>query len=79
MGYGGKIDVDILQVVLKEINFVGNICGTYNELVELMSLAASGRVKLTTTTFPLEGVNDALNALNEGRLIGRGVLVPATN
>ncbi len=23
VGYGGKIDVDILQVVLKEINFVG--------------------------------------------------------
>lgn len=76
VGYGGKLSVDILQVVLTEINFVGNICGTYNELVELMALAASGRVKLTTTTFPLEGVNDALNSLNEGRLIGRGVLVP---
>ena len=33
-------------------------------------------MKLTKTTFPLDGVNDALHALDEGRMIGRGVLVP---
>jgi NAD+-dependent secondary alcohol dehydrogenase Adh1 len=41
-----------------------------------VALAARGAVTLTTTTFPLAGVNDALHALDEGRLIGRGVLVP---
>ena len=25
---------------------------------------------------PLEGVNEALHALDEGRMIGRGVLIP---
>ena len=57
---------------------MGNICGNYNELVELVALAARGAVK-TTTTFPLEGVNEALHALDEGRMIGRGVLVPNEN
>jgi NAD+-dependent secondary alcohol dehydrogenase Adh1 len=33
-------------------------------------------VRLTSTAFPLEGINDALHALDEGRLVGRGVLVP---
>jgi NAD+-dependent secondary alcohol dehydrogenase Adh1 len=33
-------------------------------------------VELTATTFPLEGVNEAFHALHEGRMVGRGVLVP---
>ena len=52
------------------------IVGPYNELVELVRLAEKGYVELTTTTFPLEGINDAFHALDEGRMIGRGVLVP---
>jgi hypothetical protein len=33
-------------------------------------------VKLTSTTFPLEGIHDAPAALRDRRLVGRGVLVP---
>jgi NAD+-dependent secondary alcohol dehydrogenase Adh1 len=77
VGYGGKLEVEILgEALFPETSFVGNICGTYNELVELVALAARGAVRLTTTTFPLDGVNEALHALDEGRMIGRGVLVP---
>lgn len=77
VGYGGTLEVEILsQALFPETSFVGNICGTYNELVELVALAARGAVRLTTTTFPLDGVNEALHALDEGRMIGRGVLVP---
>lgn len=77
VGYGGRLDVEILsQALFPETSFVGNICGNYNELVELVALAARGAVRLTTTTFPLEGINEALHALDEGRMIGRGVLVP---
>jgi NAD+-dependent secondary alcohol dehydrogenase Adh1 len=77
VGYGGKLEVDILgEALFPEASYVGNICGNYNELVELVALAARGAVRLTTTTFPLDGVNEALHALDEGRMIGRGVLVP---
>jgi NAD+-dependent secondary alcohol dehydrogenase Adh1 len=80
VGYGGTLNVEILsQALFPETSFVGNICGTYNELEELVSLARRGAVKLETTTFPLEGINDALHALNEGRMIGRGVLGPTTD
>ena len=41
-----------------------------------MRLTEKGKVKLTSTTFPLDGVNEALHALDEGRMIGRGILVP---
>ena len=77
VGYGGKLEVDILtQALFPETSFVGNICGNYNELVELVALARRGAVQLTSTTFPLDGINEALNSLREGRMIGRGVLVP---
>jgi NAD+-dependent secondary alcohol dehydrogenase Adh1 len=77
VGYGGTLQVKILeQALFPETSFVGCIVGNYNELVELVDLTARGLVKLTTTTFPLDGVNDAFHALDEGRMIGRGVLVP---
>jgi NAD+-dependent secondary alcohol dehydrogenase Adh1 len=77
VGYGGTLQVKILEEGLfPETSFVSCIVGPYNELVELVRLAARGHVRLTSTTFPLEGINDALHALDEGRMVGRGVLVP---
>lgn len=77
VGYGGRLEADILaQVLTPEVSFVGSLVGTYIELVELVALARRGAVTLTTTTFPLEGINDALHALEAGTLRGRGVLDP---
>ncbi|MCW2831895.1 MAG: NAD+-dependent secondary alcohol dehydrogenase Adh1, partial [Aeromicrobium sp.] len=43
VGYGGKLEVEILsEALFPETSFVGNICGNYNELVELVALAARG-------------------------------------
>jgi NAD+-dependent secondary alcohol dehydrogenase Adh1 len=42
-----------------------------------MTLPAQGRVTLHTTTYPLAAINDAMHDLDQGRLQGRGILVPA--
>lgn len=77
VGYGGRLEADILtQVLTPEASFVGSTVGTYTELVELVALARRGAVKLSTQIFPLEGINDAMRTLEQGRMIGRGVLVP---
>jgi NAD+-dependent secondary alcohol dehydrogenase Adh1 len=77
VGYGGSMEIEILsQALFPETSFLGSIVGTYNEAVELIALCARGAVTLTRTTYPLEGVNDVLHGLDEGRLVGRGVLVP---
>jgi NAD+-dependent secondary alcohol dehydrogenase Adh1 len=55
---------------------VGNLVGTYNDLAELMTLNAQGKVQLHTTTYSLEAINDAMADLDGGRLQGRGILVP---
>jgi NAD+-dependent secondary alcohol dehydrogenase Adh1 len=76
IGYGGAVNVDTIDIISTERNVVGNLVGTFNDLAELMTLAAQGKVKLHTQTYPLEAVNDAMDDLDGGRLQGRGILVP---
>lgn len=77
IGYGGMLNVPLIDIISTEINFVGNLVGTYNDLAELMTLAASGSVTLHTTTYPLEAFNDSLDDLDRGRVQGRAIIVPA--
>ncbi|MPZ63449.1 MAG: alcohol dehydrogenase catalytic domain-containing protein [Propionibacteriales bacterium] len=77
VGYGGAIHIPTIDIISQEINVIGNLVGTYNDLDELMNLTARGKVKLHTTTYPLDAVNDAIDDLDGGRLQGRGILVPA--
>jgi NAD+-dependent secondary alcohol dehydrogenase Adh1 len=76
IGYGGTVNVETIDIISTERNVVGNLVGTFNDLAELMTLAAQGKVKLHTQTYPLAAVNDAMDDLDGGRLQGRGILVP---
>ena len=77
IGYGGKLAVPLIDIISTETNFVGNLVGTYTDLVELMTLTAAGKVTLHTKTYPLEAFNESVDDLDHGRLQGRGILVPA--
>ncbi|NRI66853.1 NAD(P)-dependent alcohol dehydrogenase [Rhodococcus sp. MS16] len=76
VGYGENIDVPTIDVISTEINFIGNLVGSYNDLQELMILAAQGKVTLHTTKYPLEEFQSALDDLDSGRVRGRAILVP---
>lgn len=76
VGYGENIDVPTIDVISTEINFVGNLVGSYNDLQELMVLAAQGKVALHTTKYPLEQFQQAIEDLDAGRVRGRAILVP---
>lgn len=76
IGYGGRLDVPTMELVDQEKTIVGNLVGTYAELVELMELVADGRVKLAITYYPLTQINQALRDLRDGRVKGRAVVVP---
>jgi NAD+-dependent secondary alcohol dehydrogenase Adh1 len=77
IGYGENIDIPTIDVISREISFIGNLVGTYGDLSELMTLTAQGKVSLHTTTYPLDAINDAMADLDGGRLQGRGILIPA--
>jgi len=76
IGYGGRLNVLTIDIISTEINFIGNLVGTYNDLVELMTLTAQGKVTLHTATYPLDAALDAIHALDSGKLRGRGILIP---
>ncbi len=76
IGYGGKLNVPTIDIISTEINFIGNLVGTYNDLAELMTLTAQGKVTLHTAIYPLDAALDAIHDLDSGKLRGRGILVP---
>ncbi len=76
VGYGGKVDIPTINMITSEKTIVGNLVGTYPELVELMALADRGLVKLATRTYSLADANKALHDLHHGEVRGRAVLVP---
>ena len=76
IGYGGTVQIPTLDIISTERNIIGNIVGTYNELVELMELAQDGKVTLHTKTYPLDAAVEAIADLDAGRVRGRAILVP---
>jgi NAD+-dependent secondary alcohol dehydrogenase Adh1 len=76
IGYGGTTQIPTIDIISTERNVIGNLVGTYNDLAELMTLTAQGKVRLHTRTYPLAAVNEAMDDLDAGRLQGRGILVP---
>lgn len=76
VGYGEDIRVPTVDMVITEKNIIGNLVGTWAELVELMALADHGHVDLTTVEYRLADANKALQDLNNGKIHGRAVLIP---
>ena len=76
VGYGENIDVPTIDIISSEISFVGNLVGSYNDLCDLMVLAARGQVRLHTAKFPLDDFQTAIDDLDAGRIRGRAILQP---
>ncbi len=43
VGYGENVDVPTIDLISAEKNVIGNLVGSYNDLQDLMALAARGR------------------------------------
>lgn len=76
VGYGGKVEIPTMEMIVSEKSIVGNLVGTYSDLVELMALADRGLVKLATQEYRLSDANKALQDLHHGKVKGRAVLIP---
>jgi NAD+-dependent secondary alcohol dehydrogenase Adh1 len=76
IGYGSNIDIPTIDIISTERSVVGNLVGTYNDLVELMVLAQRGLVTLHTKKYPLDAALDALADLDAGQVRGRAILTP---
>jgi len=76
IGYGGTIQVPAIDMIFSEKNIIGNLVGTYADLLELMTLAGEGKVRLATIYYPLSEINQAISDLHHGKVKGRAVLIP---
>lgn len=54
----------------------GNLVGSYNDLQDLMALAARGAVTLHTKKYKLDDFLQAISDLDAGKVRGRAILVP---
>jgi NAD+-dependent secondary alcohol dehydrogenase Adh1 len=76
VGYGENINVPTIDIISSEINIVGNLVGSYNDLCDLMALAARDAVRLHTVRHSLDDFQSAIDDLNAGTVRGRAILVP---
>ncbi len=76
VGYGGSIDVATIDIISAEINFIGNLVGSYNDLCDLMALAAHSAVNLRTQKYRLDDFQSAIDDLSSGSVRDRAILTP---
>ncbi|MEV0390028.1 NAD(P)-dependent alcohol dehydrogenase [Nonomuraea sp. NPDC050643] len=72
---GQRVEFPLFLFVSGERSFSGSFWGNYNDLTEVLALAAQGRIKHTVTPVKLDDINDKLDALARGEVIGRQVVV----
>ncbi|TXI57314.1 NAD(P)-dependent alcohol dehydrogenase [Mycolicibacter arupensis] len=72
---GTKVEVPLDAIVGTELTYFGSFWGNYNDLTEVLALAAAGQIKHTITTVALDDINDRLEALGRGDVVGRQVVV----
>jgi NAD+-dependent secondary alcohol dehydrogenase Adh1 len=76
VGYGGVLEIPTIELVIREINIVGNLVGTYEDLAELMTMATNGDVTLETVQYPLDAIEDAIADFEKGQIRGRAIIEP---
>ena len=76
VGYGGRLEVDTSELVVRELTVMGSLIGTIQELGELVALAAASKVTVATQIYPLADIRTAMTDLRAGGVRGRAVIVP---
>jgi alcohol dehydrogenase, propanol-preferring len=71
---GDKINIPLFPLVGREFTYHGSFWGNYNDLSEVMALAQEGKLKHTVNRISLDDVNEYLDLLRDGDVIGRAVI-----
>jgi alcohol dehydrogenase, propanol-preferring len=74
--FGSQIKIPLVRAVLQEYQAYGSLWGNYIELREVIELAKTGKIKHSIQKFPLNEINEAIQLLKNGKIVGRGVVIP---
>lgn len=70
-----RVEHNQFPFVGMELSYLGSFWGNHLDLVEVLSLHEAGLVKHNVTKVALEDVNENLEALGRGEIVGRQVIV----
>jgi D-arabinose 1-dehydrogenase-like Zn-dependent alcohol dehydrogenase len=74
---GGDLTLSLPVIPMRPLTLQGSYVGTLNELQELVALVKRTRMRaIPVKCRPLTEVNEALQDLRDGRVVGRTVLLP---
>jgi propanol-preferring alcohol dehydrogenase len=71
---GDRIDIPLFPLVAREYTYHGSFWGNYNDLSEVIALAKQGRIRHTIKVIRLDDVNETLERLRAGDIVGRAVI-----
>ena len=71
---GDRIDVPLFPRVSREQTFHGSFWGNYTDLSEVMALAARGKIRHTVKTIRFDQINEFIDLLRTGQIVGRAVV-----
>lgn len=74
--FGGTLNTPEQLVVLRGLKIRGILYGTFNDLVNVYNLYKEGKIKTLAVPYKLEDINEAINDLMRGRIVGRAVIIP---
>jgi alcohol dehydrogenase, propanol-preferring len=73
---GGDLPVNFFSPP-HECSVASPFWGSIPELMEVVSLAQAGKIKMLVEYFPLDRAGEAYDLLHEGKIQGRAVIIPA--
>jgi propanol-preferring alcohol dehydrogenase len=71
---GDQIDIPLFPMVAREYTYHGSFWGNYNDLTEVMALASQGKIRHTVKTITFDQINENLDLLRTGDVVGRAVI-----
>jgi propanol-preferring alcohol dehydrogenase len=71
---GDRIDIPLFPRVSREQTFHGSFWGNYTDISEVTTLAAQGKIRHRLDIFKFERINEYLEKLRKGEIIGRAVM-----
>ncbi|OBJ54599.1 NAD(P)-dependent alcohol dehydrogenase [Mycobacterium sp. 1423905.2] len=72
---GQQVELPLFPFVSGEKSYFGSFWGNHNDLREVLTLASQGLIKHRVVPIKLEDINDNLEALGRGDIVGRAVVV----
>jgi len=72
---GQRVELPVFPFVSGEKSYFGSFWGNYNDLKEVLTLASQGLIKHHIVPVRLDDINDTLDALGRGDIVGRAVVV----